>query len=187
MSMFLYLLPIISVFLLAGARLLEIFAKREGVIRGPVKENLTFRLFMITGALIAAGSILEYWLRGRFYWPAFILGWVLGILSFWIRNAAIAALGKFWSLHVEIRDNHEFVKTGPFRLVRHPVYFSMVLELLAFALVCSAWVTALLIPFIYVPVLLMRVRMEEEAMIEKFGDTYREYRRTTPAIFPRPW
>jgi protein-S-isoprenylcysteine O-methyltransferase Ste14 len=63
----------------------------------------------------------------------------------------------------------------------------MILELLAFAFVCSAWIVALIIPFIYVPVLLMRVRMEEEAMIEKFGETYREYRRTTPAIFPRLW
>jgi protein-S-isoprenylcysteine O-methyltransferase Ste14 len=188
MKSFLFVLPILSVVALASARLLEIYAKREGIIRGPVKENLTFRLFMLAGLLVALGSIAEYLLlRAWFSWVLFGVGWVLGILSFWIRNAAISALGKFWSLHVEIRDNHEFVRNGPFRVVRHPVYFSMILELLAFAFVCSAWIVALIIPFIYVPVLLMRVRMEEEAMIDKFGETYREYRRTTPAIFPRLW
>ncbi len=188
MNSFVFALPIISVILLAGARFLEIQTKREGVVRGPVRENLTFRLFMATGALIAAGSIAEYiFSGGRFSWPLLVIGWVLGLLSFYIRRSAIAALGKFWSLHVEIRENHEFVKTGPFRLVRHPVYFSMILELLAFALVCSAWITALVIPFIFVPVLLRRVKLEEGAMIEKFGDLYRDYQRTTPAIFPRPW
>lgn len=189
----LYVLPIVSVVLLASARGLEIFTQKQGRVRGPVRENLTFWLFVLTGAVVAGGSIVEYvfgqpstsWGLGG--WAVFALGWLLGVISFWIRNSAIAALGRFWSLHVEIRDNHEFVKSGPFRFVRHPVYFSMILELLAFALVCCAWVMVLVIPVIFVPVLLMRVRLEEAALIEKFGPAYEEYRRTTPAIFPRPW
>jgi protein-S-isoprenylcysteine O-methyltransferase Ste14 len=188
MSNFLYALPMISVVLLASARGLEIFTQKQGRVRGPVRENLTFWLFILTGAVVAGGSILEYlFLRDWFSWGVFAAGWVLGIISFWIRNSAIAALGRFWSLHVEIRENHEFVKSGPFRFVRHPVYFSMILELLAFALVCCAWMVVLIIPIIFVPVLLMRVRLEEAALMEKFGPAYEEYRRTTPAIFPRPW
>jgi protein-S-isoprenylcysteine O-methyltransferase Ste14 len=187
MSFLLYALPIISVVLLAGARGLEIAAKRA-TVKGPVQERLTFNLFVLIGAIVAFGSIAEYLLTARGYsWISFAFGWVMGIASFVIRRSAISALGRFWSLHVEIRDNHEFVKTGPFRFVRHPVYFSMILELLAFTALCGAWITALFIPILFVPVLLRRVHLEEEAMVEKFGDGYREYQRTTPAIFPLPW
>lgn len=187
MSSLLYALPILSVVVLSVARLLELRRKRD-TVRGPIRENLTLQLFLVTGLAVSLGSILEYCLRGGgIYWPSFILGWVMGVCSFILRRRAIAALGRFWSLHVEIRENHEFVRTGPFRWMRHPVYFSMILELLAFAALCHAWITALLAPLIFLPVLLMRVRLEESALIEKFGEGYREYQRTTPAIFPRPW
>src|SRR4051794_9774076 len=64
MNTLLYLLPILSVILLAGARLLEIRTKRAEVIKGPVKEHLTFQLFVAVGGLIALCSILEYVLAG---------------------------------------------------------------------------------------------------------------------------
>ena len=66
---------------------------------------------------------------------------------FRLRWAAIAALGKFWSLHVEMRENHEFVQSGPFRFMRHPTYFSMILETAALGLICSAWWMLAVIPF----------------------------------------
>jgi protein-S-isoprenylcysteine O-methyltransferase Ste14 len=88
---------------------------------------------------------------------------------------------------VEIRDNHEFVQSGPFRFVRHPAYFSMILELLALALICNAFFTLLLIPIFFVPVLIMRIRIEEVALVEKFGDAYRTFQRTKPALIPWKW
>jgi protein-S-isoprenylcysteine O-methyltransferase Ste14 len=181
-------LPILSVLALAGARFAELARKRKDVIRGPVQENLTFRLFVLVGSLIAIAAVVEYVLTGHWInWPCFVAGWVVGLISFWIRARAIAALGRFWSLHVEIRQEHEFVRSGPFRFVRHPVYFSMILELVAFALLCHAWRTGILIPILYVPALLLRVRLEERALVEKFGEKYADYRRTTPAILPLPW
>ena len=113
-----------------------------------------------------------------------MLGWTCGLASFGIRRSAIAALGKFWSLHVEIRETHEFVRSGPFRWMRHPTYFSMMLELLALALILQAGWTALLVAVLFVPALLARVRLEEAALVEKFGEAYRAYQRSTPAVIP---
>lgn len=187
MRPFVYVLPILSVLVLTGARLRELGRKRD-TIHGPIRETLTLRLFLLTGLVASFGSIVEYCLRGGgVHWPTFAAGWVFGICSFILRRQAIAALGRFWSLHVEIRANHEFVRSGPFHFMRHPVYCSMVLELLAFATICHAWITALLTPLLFAPVLRMRVRLEEAALTEKFGASYQEYRRSTPAIFPRLW
>jgi protein-S-isoprenylcysteine O-methyltransferase Ste14 len=183
----LFYLPIVSVFLIVGARLREMGTNR-GVIKGVIRENLTLRLFLLVGTTIAFLAILEYcFLRHWISWVAFAVGWACAIVSFALRRRAIAALGKFWSLHVEIRAEHEFVRSGPFRFVRHPAYFSMILELLALTVICQAWFTMLAIPLLFVPVLLRRIALEETALIEKFGPSYQEYRRTTPALFPRPW
>jgi protein-S-isoprenylcysteine O-methyltransferase Ste14 len=42
-------------------------------------------------------------------------------------------------------------------------------------------------PFIFVPALLLRLKLEEAALLEKFGASYRQYQRETPAIFPIRW
>ncbi len=181
---------VVSVFIIYTARMLELNAKRE-VIAGKVQELFTFRLFMLTGTLMLVCSLGEFFVQRRVqppvFWTCFALGWLSAIASFAIRRRAIAALGKFWSLHVEIRENHEFVRSGPFRWVRHPTYFSMFLELLAIGLILDAFAVIVAVPFLFIPVLLMRIRMEETALVAKFGDAYREYQRSTPAVMPLRW
>ena len=187
MNTLLFLAPIISDLIIVGARFAELGTKRN-TIRGQIRESLTFRLFLSAGMVVLIASIAEYVLSGRgVSWPLFGLGWAVAIVSFALRWKAIAALGRFWSLHVEIREEHEFVKDGPFRKVRHPAYLSMIMELLALAMICNARWAFLAVAACFVPVLYMRIRVEEAALIEKFGDAYREYRRTTPALFPRLW
>jgi protein-S-isoprenylcysteine O-methyltransferase Ste14 len=182
-----YYLPIVAAAIVYFVRIAEVNAKRE-TVAGKVQENLTLRLFVLIGTIMTFGSIAEYVIRGGgFSWTALIAGIVCAVISFKLRWAAIAALGKFWSLHVEIRENHEFVQSGPFRFVRHPVYFSMVLELAAFGLICSAWWMMLVIPVAFIPALIMRLRLEEPALIDKFGDAYRDYQRRVPMLIPYKW
>ena len=179
-------IPIIAAAAVSLLRMVEVKRKRA-TVAGKVQENLTFRLFYIIGAVMTLGSIAEYVLRGSFSWIAFAAGLVCAVVSFQLRWAAIAALGKFWSLHVEIRDNHEFVQSGPFRFVRHPTYFSMVLETAALGLLCSAWWMLAVIPLAFIPALVMRLRLEEPALVEKFGDAYRAYQRRVPMLIPYKW
>jgi protein-S-isoprenylcysteine O-methyltransferase Ste14 len=176
--------PIISAVAITVARMLEIAAKRD-TIAGPVREKLSLQLFLVVGMIMFFGSIAEFlWEKPAFSWPLFAAGWACGLASFYIRRRAIAALGKFWSLHVEIRDNHQFVQSGPFRFVRHPTYFSMILELLAIGLLLKAVIMLIIIPALFFPVLLWRIKTEEVALVEKFGDAYRKYQADVPALLP---
>jgi len=187
MSPLLFYIPIFLAAVIYIARLAEIGTKRD-TIAGPVRENLTLRLFLLVGTAVTFGSLVEYLLpHGPISWLAVAAGVVCSGCSFWLRRSAIAALGRFWSLHVEIRENHEFVQSGPFRWMRHPTYFSMVLELLSFALIFNAWITMIFIPLAYIPVLIMRLRLEEPAMVEKFGDRYRAYQQAVPMLIPYRW
>lgn len=182
-----YYAPIAVALAVYAIRLIEINRKRD-TVPGPVRETTTLRLFILIGTFMTFGSMIEYMLRGGgFSWAALAGGIVCAIVSFKLRWNAIAALGKFWSLHVEIRENHEFVESGPFRIIRHPTYFSMILELLAFGLIFSAWWMLLVIPILFFPALVMRLRLEEPALVEKFGDAYRDYQRRVPMLIPYKW
>ena len=179
-----HLLPLGCVAAMYFARMSEVFTRRD-VVSGKIRESVTFRLFMLCGILIVAGGIAEFLLRHSvLWWPTFAAGVVCSLSSFAIRRAAIRALGKFWSLHVEMREGHEFVTGGPFAHSRHPVYFSMILELLGIGLIVNAWITLTVVFAIFTPTMIARVRIEERALLEKFGDAYKSYMRTTPAIVP---
>jgi protein-S-isoprenylcysteine O-methyltransferase Ste14 len=175
---------VLSVLGVYAARIVEL-RKRRDTIAGAVRENVTLRVFVLTGTLMGVGSIAEFLLVAPPFRPAvFASAWGLAVASFALRRAAIRALGRFWSLHVEIRREHELVLSGPYRWMRHPTYLSMVLELASFGLFTQAvWSSAAAL-LVFVPTVVWRIRIEEEALIQKFGRAYGEYQRTTPALFP---
>ena len=180
-----HILPPLAASAFFLARMAEVFTKRE-VVPGKKQESITFRLFMLCGILILAGGLAEFFLRHSvLWWPTFSIGCACSLASFAIRRSAIRSLGKFWSLHVEMRDGHEFVSTGPFAHARHPVYFSMILELLGIGLVLNACIALAVVFVIFTPTLIARVSIEERALLEKFGDAYKAYMQSVPAIVPR--
>ncbi len=182
----LLLIPLAAVFVVTAVRFFELRTQRN-TIPGPVHERLSFRLFLAAGGTVLICSLLEFAVRPRLHPIMFPVGCAVAVASFSIRRSAIAALGRFWSLHVEIRESHEFVSSGPFRFVRHPAYFSMLLEVLCVPLLLAAPYSLILAPLIYIPAMLYRVRLEEPALILKFGEPYRDYMTRTPAFIPYRW
>jgi isoprenylcysteine carboxyl methyltransferase (ICMT) family protein YpbQ len=187
MEPYLRYLPMALVVAIVFERMRELRTNRH-TVPGERKETFSLKLFVLCGALVTLGCLLEYVWRGMHpNWTLILSGLAVVIASFAIRRSAIAALGEFWSMHVEVRERHQFVQNGPFRWMRHPVYLSLILELLSLVLICGAFYTLILIPLLFVPVLILRIRMEEVALVEKFGDAYRAYQRTKPALFPWKW
>lgn len=88
-----------------------------------------------------------------------------------------------WSLHVEIREQHQLIMSGPYRWVRHPAYSSMVLELLSFALLLQSRFTSVFVALLFAPTLFARIKIEETALRAQISG-YADYQRTTPALFP---
>lgn len=176
--------PVVATVAIYGARMRELSRKRQ-LVRGEREETVTLKLFVLCGALMVAGGIAEYFLRDlRLWWPTFAAGLAVSIGAFAIRRAAIRALGRFWSLHVEMREGHEFVRSGPFARVRHPAYLSMILEHVGIALILGSWVAFSVTMLVFIPTLRARVRREELALVRQFGETYAAYQASTPAVLP---
>ncbi|HET9590592.1 MAG TPA: protein-S-isoprenylcysteine O-methyltransferase [Anaerolineales bacterium] len=108
---------------------------------------------------------------------------IAGALSvFW---RAHADLGLNWSPTLEIRERHELVTRGIYGLIRHPMYASQWLWVIAQPLLLQNWIAGWLNLLVFVFFYFLRVRAEEQLMIEQFGDQYRAYMQKVGGVFPK--
>ena len=139
----------------------------------------------ISYCVVITGVIVEYISTDKtINFLISFLGICLFFIAFWLRKLCSRTLGKFQSLQIEIRNEHPLIKKGPYKYIRHPWYLAIILELVSISLVCNAFYMLCYVFFIHIPVLLVRIYYEEKALIEKFGDSYIEYKREVKALFP---
>ena len=113
-----------------------------------------------------------------------VLAIVLLIAGILIREWAVFLLGRFFSRTVRIEHGHRLIIGGPYRWIRHPAYTGMLLMDAAIVLSLGTWVGALFMFGVLLAASLYRIRVEEQALIEAFGDDYRAYLRRTWRLFP---
>jgi len=95
-------------------------------------------------------------------------------------------LGGNWSAQVELKRDHQLIRTGPYAIVRHPIYSGFMLaalgtafvygelhELLAFVLILIAWT--------------WKSRLEEAFRVAQFGSEYDQYRKQVKGVIPFVW
>lgn len=92
-------------------------------------------------------------------------------------------LGSNWSAAVHVKADHQLVRSGPYRFVRHPIYTGILVAFVGTALAQDRW-RSLLAVVVMLAGLLYKLRLEERWMTETFGDAYRDYRRHTKALVP---
>ena len=104
------------------------------------------------------------------------------VLVFW---RAHADLGLNWSPTLEIREKHELITGGIYAHIRHPMYASQWLWVLAQPLLLQNWIAGFINLLVFVPFYFLRVREEERLMLEQFGEQYRSYMQRVGAVLPR--
>ncbi len=110
---------------------------------------------------------------------AFILG---AVLVFW---RAHVDLGRNWSPTLQILEGHKLITQGIYGMIRHPMYASQWLWVLAQPLLIQNWIAGLFGALFYLPMYFIRVPVEERMMLEQFGDEYRDYMRRVGRVLPR--
>jgi protein-S-isoprenylcysteine O-methyltransferase Ste14 len=104
------------------------------------------------------------------------------ILVFW---RAHADLGLNWSPTLEIREKHELVTRGIYGYIRHPMYASQWLWVIAQPLLLQNWIAGFINLLVFIPFYFLRVGAEERLMLEQFGEQYRSYMQKVGAVFPK--
>lgn len=99
--------------------------------------------------------------------------------AIWARRT----IGRNWSGTVTLKQGHELMRTGPYRLVRHPIYSGLLLALAGTVLAVDA--PRAILGFALITLAFLRkIPIEERFMRDAFGAAYDEYARTTPALIP---
>jgi protein-S-isoprenylcysteine O-methyltransferase Ste14 len=113
------------------------------------------------------------------------LGVVLTAAALFVFWRAHADLGLNWSPTLEIREKHELITRGIYGVIRHPMYASQWLLAIATPLLLQNWIAGFLNLLVFIPFYLLRVKAEEQLMIEKFGKQYRVYMQKVGAVLPK--
>jgi len=129
----------------------------------------------------------------RFRWSALEpSGWI-AVRSFGLAlmlfGAAFNVWGRFylrtnWADHVRIYDDQTLITTGPYRIVRHPLYASLIWMFYGAAIAYLNPLAAIENTLIFIPAMIYRSNLEERALQETFGGQYSDYRKRTGRFFP---
>lgn len=101
-------------------------------------------------------------------------------LAWW----AVEHLDRQWRIQAGLWPDHRLVRSGPYRHVRHPVYASVLLMLLATAFLRAAWPMFALALAVYIAGTEIRVRIEDRLLASRFHAEFESYRRAVPAYLP---
>ena len=164
--------------LLSLERLAELVLSRlyraKAIAAGAVEAGRRHYPFMVAfHSLFLLGCGLEVWLAPRSFPGA--LGWLalgVAVLAQGLRYWAVASLGVRWNTRVLVWPGVPPVTSGPYRLLRHPNYLAVVLEMAAVPLVYGAWVTAVVFSLGNLVLLSVRIRAEEHALGPAWAEAF---------------
>lgn len=106
---------------------------------------------------------------------------VLGIVLSWTSSRT---LGRHFRLDAGLSPNHQLIRTGPYAIIRHPIYTSMLCVLLGTGLILTSAALLAAALVVFVAGTEIRVQIEDGLLAARFGDAFQDYRRTVPAYIP---
>ena len=137
--------------------------------------------------LLGGAMLLERWTGGRFgFHPlAAAAGVMLAGAGLALHLRARRALGASWSSAVAVQPGHQVVTSGPYALVRHPLYLGVLLLAAGTMLAHPSTATICIAGGLAAGVAL-KIRAEERSLVIHCGDAWRRYAAAVPALLPRP-
>jgi protein-S-isoprenylcysteine O-methyltransferase len=152
------------------------------------KDRGTFQLIWI---VITLAVVLGIWAGAAFpaarlpaadaLYPAGLALFVLGIA---LRAWSIWTLGRFFTVQVAIASDHQLVRNGPYRVLRHPSYTGSLMMFVGYLVCLGNMVTMAIVLICVLAVFVRRIQVEEIALADTFGDAWRDQVRRTWRLIP---
>ena len=162
-------------------------SRRDPTARPADRGSLVVMSIVTGGGVIVALVLAAVWTGAATPWlrpQVTIAGIVVFVLGAALRWWSIITLGRYFTADVEVRSAQAVVRTGPYRLVRHPSYTAILVMLLGLGLALTNWAGLVVLLAGGLIGLGYRVRVEERALVEALGQPYADYMRHTKRFIP---
>ncbi len=177
------------VYIYAGALffylVMERIAYRGSEIKGSQSKKWTRYSLLFSWSFLLTFPLLEYSLYPRYNLIITITGAVLIVSGTGLRAWGMWTLGKYFSVHIEIKDDHKLVESGPYKFIRHPAYAGNIIQTLGIPLTLNAY-CSLGISVLLIILFLTRLKFEEEVLIREV-EGYNDYMKRTNRLIPKIW
>jgi protein-S-isoprenylcysteine O-methyltransferase Ste14 len=162
------------------------------IFRAPHKqkrESVTARGATLLGLVL---EMIAYSIAFTFYFPmdiprndlriaiALISGPIAGLLAW----TSVTHLGRQFRITAGLYEDHELVTTGPYSIVRHPIYTSMLAILICTQSLLTPLRWAIPSLILFIAGTEIRVRAEDALLASRFGEKFQQYRKSVSAYIP---
>ena len=179
-------MPVLYFFGLMSLWILQFLLFRTRQKSTPVKSAPISRWGMLF-------QFLGYWavfFPARTAWTDPIPAWRLvvaiafGVLGIWLASTGVRHLGKQWRMKAALNADHELVTSGPYRIIRHPIYASMFAMMIMSVLLLGKlpwWPIAIAL---FLTGIEIRIHAEDRLLRERFGSRFEGWKSKVPAYVP---
>jgi len=166
--------------------ILNRFVRSKSTDKKGTDKRTELYLWLIIVFCVTAGTIIAF----NIYSPIYLngqlkyVGLAIIIIGIIIRFIAIKQLGKFFTVDVTIREDHQLMQSGLYKLIRHPSYTGCLLSFLGYGIALDNWFS---VAIVFTPILLIfmyRMNVEEKVLIQQFGEKYTVYMGKTKRLIP---
>jgi protein-S-isoprenylcysteine O-methyltransferase Ste14 len=107
-----------------------------------------------------------------------------GAIAIWLMWTAVTHLGRQFRIQAGLYEDHQLVRTGPYALVRHPIYASLLALALVTGILLGRWESTVTGVVLCVAGNEIRVHTEDRLLEGRFGEEFRKYRKKVRAYVP---
>ena len=181
-----YIIIIIGIFLIYK-RVIKNFKdakKQKNNKKKEVKsivETTSMTLFFIVIWLVISLKAGSFNYQNIYLDIIFIIIYIIGVI---FNLLGRYYLGKNWGNNVIIYNDHTLITNGVYKVVRHPLYASIIWMIYAVGILCQNYLVIILNSVVFIPFMYYRAKQEETELIKIFKE-YNDYKKETGMFFPK--
>jgi protein-S-isoprenylcysteine O-methyltransferase Ste14 len=172
-------------FLYLGFRFLQLSSKDCEGSKWTRYYNWNLPLMICAYLLVVLISFLEFVFNSSYVFGIQqIISLTVFLTGVVLSNYARKILGSFHQSKISLCDNHDLVTTDLYRVLRHPYLLGVFLEVLSITLFFGSKYGLLVFAIVYVPLLWLRSKLEDNILDKRFGEKFKDYKKKVPAFVP---
>lgn len=146
-----------------------------------VVETTSMTLFFIVIWLVISFRIGTFSYHSIYLNILFLIIYIIGVI---FNLLGRYYLGHNWGNNVVIYNNHTLVKNGVYKIVRHPLYASIIWMIYSIGVLCQNYLVIILNTIVFIPFMYYRAKQEEKELLLVFNE-YSDYIKNTGMFFPK--